>query len=44
MRIVAVGDTHGATFAVPDGDVFVHVGDLCRRTDLEDSLSEGEAP
>src|SRR5262245_7879461 len=33
MRIVAVADTH--TFhddlgAIPDGDVFVHAGDLCR--------------
>jgi len=37
MRIVAVADTH--TFhadlpAVPDGDVFVHAGDLCRFGDL----------
>ena len=36
MKIVAVGDTHGAMFPVPDGDVFVHVGDLCRRSDLSE--------
>jgi predicted phosphohydrolase len=32
MRIVAVADTHLFTkdYAVPDGDVFVHAGDLCR--------------
>lgn len=43
MRIVAVADTH--TFhrelTVPDGDVFVHAGDLCRRgkdlRELEDA-------
>jgi len=37
MRIVAVADTHlfhGDTYAVPDGDVLVHAGDLCRRGDL----------
>jgi len=36
MRIVAVADTH--TFhdelVVPDGDVFVHAGDMCRAGDL----------
>jgi predicted phosphohydrolase len=32
MRIVAVADTHLFTkdLEVPDGDVFVHAGDLCR--------------
>jgi hypothetical protein len=38
MRLVAVADTH--TFhddlEVPDGDVFVHAGDLCRRGDLDE--------
>jgi Icc-related predicted phosphoesterase len=41
MRIVAVADTH--TFhdelVVPDGDVFVHAGDMCRGGDL-DELAE----
>lgn len=42
VRIVAVADTHlfhDARYAVPDGDVFVHAGDLCRRGDL-DELAE----
>ncbi|HEX3764023.1 MAG TPA: metallophosphatase domain-containing protein [Kofleriaceae bacterium] len=32
MRIVAVADTHlfHQDLAVPDGDVFVHAGDMCR--------------
>ena len=39
MRIVAVADTH--TFhddlgTIPDGDVFVHAGDLCRGGRLEE--------
>ena len=36
MRIVAVADTHLFTddLVVPDGDVFVHAGDLCRGGDL----------
>lgn len=36
MRIVAVADTHlfHDDLAVPDGDVFVHAGDLCRGGDL----------
>ena len=36
MRIVAIADTHGFTndLTVPDGDVFVHAGDLCRSGDL----------
>ena len=38
MRIVAVADTHlfHDNLVVPDGDVFVHAGDLCRRGDLEE--------
>lgn len=36
MRIVAVADTHlfHGELDVPDGDVFVHAGDLCRGGDL----------
>lgn len=37
VRIVAVADTHlfhDERFVVPDGDVFVHAGDMCRRGDL----------
>lgn len=36
MRIVAVADTHlfHDQLAVPDGDVFVHAGDMCRLGDL----------
>lgn len=36
MRIVAVADTHLFTedLVVPDGDVFVHAGDMCRAGDL----------
>jgi len=38
MRLVAVADTHLFTddLSVPDGDVFVHAGDLCRSGDLEE--------
>jgi Icc-related predicted phosphoesterase len=38
MRIVAVADTHLFTddLVVPDGDVFVHAGDLCRGGELEE--------
>ena len=39
MRIVAVADTHmyeGDLGAIPDGDVFVHAGDLCRRGTLDE--------
>lgn len=38
MRIVAVADTHlyHQELVVPDGDVFVHAGDLCRAGDLEE--------
>jgi len=44
MRIVAVADTHLFTsdLVVPDGDVFVHAGDLCRGGDL-DELREATA-
>ena len=44
MRIVAVADTHlfHGELAVPDGDVFVHAGDLCRGGDL-DELREAAA-
>jgi Icc-related predicted phosphoesterase len=36
MRIVAVADTHlfHGELSVPDGDVFVHAGDLCRGGEL----------
>lgn len=38
MRIVAVADTHTFTedLVVPDGDVFVHAGDLCRGGELDE--------
>ncbi len=38
MRIVAVADTHlfHGELDVPDGDVFVHAGDLCRGGDLDE--------
>jgi Icc-related predicted phosphoesterase len=38
MRIVLVSDTHGyhTLTTVPDGDVLVHAGDLCRHGGLED--------
>ncbi len=44
MRIVAVADTHlfHGDLDVPDGDVFVHAGDLCRGGDL-DELREAAA-
>ncbi len=44
MRIVAVADTHlfHGDLDVPDGDVFVHAGDLCRGGDL-DELAEAAA-
>lgn len=44
MRIVAVADTHLFTsdLRVPDGDVFIHAGDLCRGGDL-DELREAAA-
>lgn len=44
MRIVALADTHLFTekMAVPEGDVLVHAGDMCRRGDL-DELNEAAA-
>ena len=38
MRIVAVADTHlfHDELVVPDGDVFVHAGDMCRGGSLEE--------
>lgn len=45
VRIVAVADTH--TFhddlrAVPDGDIFVHAGDLCRGGRLDELRATAE--
>jgi predicted phosphohydrolase len=44
VRIVAVADTHlfHAELAVPDGDVFVHAGDLCRGGDLDELARAAE--
>jgi hypothetical protein len=41
MRVVAVADTHlfHNDLRVPDGDVFIHAGDLCRSGDI-DELAE----
>ena len=38
MRVVAVADTHlfHDELRVPDGDVFIHAGDLCRGGGLDD--------
>jgi len=38
MRIVAVADTHTFTadLVVPDGDVFIHAGDICRGGTLDE--------
>lgn len=38
MRLVAVADTHlyHRELVVPEGDVFVHAGDLCRAGDLDE--------
>ena len=38
MRIVAVADTHTFTehLVVPDGDVLVHAGDMCRAGSLDE--------
>ncbi|MEZ4221991.1 MAG: metallophosphatase domain-containing protein [Polyangiaceae bacterium] len=38
MRIVAVADTHlyHAELRVPQGDVFIHAGDLCRSGELRE--------
>jgi predicted phosphohydrolase len=40
MRIVAVADTHlfHDELVVPDGDVFVHAGDMCRAGDRAELL------
>ena len=41
MRIVAVADTHLFTddFIVPDGDVFVHAGDMCQAGTIAELLA-----
>lgn len=41
MRIVAVADTHmyHDELVVPEGDVFVHAGDMCRRGSLDELAS-----
>lgn len=38
MRLVAVADTHAfeEDLTVPDGDVFVHAGDLCRMGEIDE--------
>ena len=38
MRIVCVSDTHGyhELTTIPDGDILVHAGDICRHGGLED--------
>jgi predicted phosphohydrolase len=38
MRIVAVADTHLYTrgYVVPEGDVLIHAGDLCRQGSLDE--------
>jgi Icc-related predicted phosphoesterase len=38
MRIVCVSDTHGyhELTKIPDGDILVHAGDICRHGGLED--------
>lgn len=38
MRIVAVADTHlfHDELTVPDGDIFIHAGDMCRSGELEE--------
>src|SRR5512147_2620038 len=38
MRIVAVADTHlfHDELPVPEGDVFIHAGDICRRGSLDE--------
>lgn len=44
MRIVAVADTHTfqADLTIPDGDVFVHAGDMCRSGDLDEMRANAE--
>jgi hypothetical protein len=38
VRLVAVADTHLFTddLVVPDGDIFVHAGDMCRGGSLDE--------
>ncbi|ORZ03194.1 Metallo-dependent phosphatase-like protein [Syncephalastrum racemosum] len=39
VRFVCMSDTHGATtfaFDIPDGDVFIHAGDLTRRGNIQE--------
>ncbi len=38
MRLVAIADTHLFTddLSVPDGDILIHAGDMCRRGDHEE--------
>lgn len=38
MRLVAIADTHTfhADLTVPDGDVLIHAGDMCRGGDLDE--------
>jgi Icc-related predicted phosphoesterase len=40
VRIVAIADTHGrhADLTLPDGDVLVHAGDVCRRGELAEAV------
>ncbi len=44
MRIVAVADTHlfHDELSVPDGDVFVHAGDMCRGGSLDELARAAE--
>jgi hypothetical protein len=44
VRIVAVADTHlfHRDLVVPDGDVLVHAGDMCRGGDLVELLTAAE--
>ena len=44
MRIVAVADTHlfHHELVVPDGDVFIHAGDMCRGGDLAELAEAAE--
>jgi hypothetical protein len=44
VRIVAVADTHlfHHDLVVPDGDVFVHAGDMCRSGDLVELRASAE--
>ncbi len=44
MRIVAIADTHMFTsdLVVPDGDVLIHAGDMCRGGDLDEMREVAE--